>query len=463
VDWIGFESYLLLGTLTFLIFFLSYILYTKTQSILFPLASFLLYYWSLFGSWMIILDRTGGDSGMHYHYLQKKMFPIVLDGDYLKTMLYYGIFILTFQFVLLLLVKPRNKFKKWLNPIEINHTQAIAVGFFLAGVGLFSSLPLLGQAMMKGISLYRIRALSEDASSTFYFLLLRASLLMFCVSFATFLSGKDGKYFFSNQKGVKYYLFYLTGISAVLTYSFLLGRKNDSFCVLISAVLFYIHNNPKFSFKWIPWVVVVGAIMLGFVDKLRGVPIDQLGDTLLTIDLDFVFDSLLATISSNEGFGAHFSMYGVLAYDVPMTYGTSFLSLATILVPKFFSIPRFPDVYEYYQQALGLNPNQGYTIHHATGWYLNFGILGVVIAGIVLGGLLSSLSNLQPKGDSRWRNMAIILSPILIVGYFPAFVRGGIEVYKPLILEGLIFQLLALGLCVSWRKAPLRSLVPAMT
>ena len=40
-----------------------------------------LYYWSLYGAWWIVIDKTGGFSGQHYHYLENKMFPVALDGS----------------------------------------------------------------------------------------------------------------------------------------------------------------------------------------------------------------------------------------------------------------------------------------------------------------------------------------------------------------------------------------------
>jgi len=40
-----------------------------------------LYYWSLFGAWYIVIDKTGGFIGKYYQYLEGKLFPIALDQD----------------------------------------------------------------------------------------------------------------------------------------------------------------------------------------------------------------------------------------------------------------------------------------------------------------------------------------------------------------------------------------------
>ncbi len=53
-----------------------------------------LYYWTLFGAWYIVIDKTGGFSGKNYHYLEYKLFPISLDGNYMLTLALYAGFII---------------------------------------------------------------------------------------------------------------------------------------------------------------------------------------------------------------------------------------------------------------------------------------------------------------------------------------------------------------------------------
>src|ERR1700688_890863 len=60
-----------------------------------------LYYWSLYGAWYIVIDKTGGFSGKNYHYLEYKLFPIALDRDYMLTLLLYSGFIILVQLTLL--------------------------------------------------------------------------------------------------------------------------------------------------------------------------------------------------------------------------------------------------------------------------------------------------------------------------------------------------------------------------
>src|ERR1700730_16081866 len=65
-----------------------------------------LYYWSLFGAWYIVIDKTGGFSGKNYQYLEGKLFPIALDQDYLVTLGLYAGFLILVELTLLAAVSP---------------------------------------------------------------------------------------------------------------------------------------------------------------------------------------------------------------------------------------------------------------------------------------------------------------------------------------------------------------------
>ena len=68
-----------------------------------------LYYWTLYGAWYIVIDKTGGFSGKNYHYLEYKLFPIALDGDYMLTLaLYSGFMILVLLTLLVTLSRDKR-------------------------------------------------------------------------------------------------------------------------------------------------------------------------------------------------------------------------------------------------------------------------------------------------------------------------------------------------------------------
>ena len=86
---------------TFVIVFLQRKIWKLMPNIVFPVFTFILYYWTLAGSWLFTLDQLSGQSGkkigLNYYYLLEKMFPVKLDNDYLLSISMYGVFIILFQ------------------------------------------------------------------------------------------------------------------------------------------------------------------------------------------------------------------------------------------------------------------------------------------------------------------------------------------------------------------------------
>ncbi len=80
---------------------LTWALYLRTRDVGVVVGMAALYYWSLYGAWFLVIDKTGGFSGRNYHYLEYKLFPVALDGDYLLTLALYAGFIIVVQLTLL--------------------------------------------------------------------------------------------------------------------------------------------------------------------------------------------------------------------------------------------------------------------------------------------------------------------------------------------------------------------------
>src|SRR5262249_49792084 len=128
----------------------------------------------------------------------------------------------------------------------------------------------------------------------------------------------------------------------------------------------------------------LGLWFLTAVDFFRGTPLTKMEDAIRQRYEDST-DIGHFVESSNEAFGAHFSMYGVLAAQTSPKFGYSIYSLACSVIPRVLWPDRPRDIYLYYSESVGAIQNQGYSLHHATGWYLNFGYAGVAVGAIVLG------------------------------------------------------------------------------
>jgi hypothetical protein len=95
------EFFVFLAAATVLIAVLGLVLYRRTGDMGVLVGVAALYYWSIYGAWFIVIDKTGGFSGKSYHYLESKLFPIQLDRNYLITLGLYAGFILSVELAVL--------------------------------------------------------------------------------------------------------------------------------------------------------------------------------------------------------------------------------------------------------------------------------------------------------------------------------------------------------------------------
>jgi hypothetical protein len=185
-------------------------------------------------------------------------------------------------------------------------------------------------------------------------------------------------------------------------------------------------------------VVAAGLWMLYAIDFFRAVPLAGLEDAVggRTEDAAAVAGFLT---SSNEAYGAHFSMYGVLAAGVEPQFGYSLYSLACSVIPRVVWPDRPPDIYLYYSQSVGAIQNQGYSLHHATGWYLNFGYPGVALGAVVMGLVWAYCLNAHRRARSGllFRLFGTV-APWLFVACLPPLIRAGPEGYKGFLIEGVM-------------------------
>jgi hypothetical protein len=105
-----------------------------------------------------------------------------------------------------------------------------------------------------------------------------------------------------------------------------------------------------------------------------------------------------------------------------------------------------------------VNPDtyQGFTIHHATAWYLNFGVIGIILGAILLGMIWVYFYNkfISLEGvKSKFMRFIFILGPGIMVAQIPSLIRGGPEGYKALLFEGFLIPVFMIFIAtIEWRN-----------
>ncbi len=440
---------LLLSLITIIIGVLGYFIYKKTHSIAIIVGFLLIYYWTFNGAWLFVMDALSGfkgkDFGFTYYIIEKKMFPLHLDDNYFLAIIYYGIFFISMQLTMLFMFRKKETFptnKKL--PISIITTHLLLISFIAIVLSYLCVHQKFMDAYYTKTSLYYMIRCTPNKFGTLHMLFNLISVFSAYLSLVIYFSAKNVRYFYSKQTSVIYGIMIFLNILVVSLFFIIIGNKHDLMFAGIFCFLFYFSNNVKVEWKKIALIVGIIIFPLMLTDFVRGLPIlnySNMPHEEMEIYTNRKVPTYMNVLLNNEMFYGHFSMYGTLSKHVAINHGKSVLNLAESFIPKMIMPNRDEDVYTYYVNAVKAEPGQGYTIHHATGWYINFGILGLFIGGVFLGFIWSFIFRMNVR-LYRIRNkfllIAFSLAPSLFIAFIPTLIRNGFEAYKPLIVEALL-------------------------
>jgi len=456
------EYFVLLTAATALIAILAIALYRRQRDLSVLLATSALYYWSLYGAWFVVIDKLGGFSGKNYYYLESKMFPVALDGHYMISLVLYAGFIVAAQLTVLVTLT-RGK-QRQVPPLMLRHGPLLAASFLAGLASLLIIRDKLSLAWALNASAYYVTRFQYDQWFTLHQVLNRAALIPASIGLATLLAGDRSRNFVS--RGGRYFLGgYLALIAGMGAFTLILGNKNEMFVALLTGVLAYLSAVHRPNLFKVAAVVVAGMWFLYAVDFFRGVALSDM-QRAVTEHFEDANDLGAFLTSSNESYAAHFSMYGVLAANVEPQFGYSLYALICSVVPRVWWPDRPLDIYYYYSESVGAIQGQGYSLHHATAWYLNFGYAGVLLGGVVLGCVwsfcLRARDRIRPNSGLLARIFAAI-APWVFTAYLPPLIRAGPEIYKGFVLEGILIPLAVLALACRIRKPDWRATLDIRT
>ncbi|MFN8582190.1 MAG: hypothetical protein U0163_14605 [Gemmatimonadaceae bacterium] len=434
---------------------LAWALTVRTRSVAPGIGLALIYYFSLLGAWFVITDLSGADNsrlGFTYYYLFDRLFDVALDRDYFNALLLHGLFLTTIGVTLLVTMRRFELAEDRVARVAIAHGRVIAASAVAGALAYALVRDQLAEAASGGLSAYVLtRANESDPVFSIGAVLSRMALVPASLGVAIWWSGTDARLIRGAHNGRAALVGYVVVLAALYAMSVALGNKNELLFSLLSGGLFYLVNARRP--RRLRLVVLGGTavVAIAMIEILRAVPIALVLDAL---SRENIVLAALGPLQSNEIFAAHFSMYGVLHYRLPYTWGASLVNLAVSVVPRVLWPSRPPDVYSYYATNVGSLEGQGYTIHHDAGWYLNWGVPGVVVGACVLALVWSAAHNavLRPTARRSLREIFVCIAPCTMVAGLPALLRGGPEAYKGLVINSFLVPTIVLALA-TWRGA----------
>ena len=437
--------YLLLAAASAAVAWVTWRIWRKTREPSFVIGLLLIYYWTLYGGWSIIADGLGGVTSGRYYYLYDKLFPIELDNYYFLTLLLYTIFVLGVALTVLRVARGPGGAELPDVPLMISHPLVIS----MCAVAAFLSYTIVREAIQSsaqlGQSAYTATRNGDIGPLfTLHQVLNRIAVLPAALGLAVAASGKDPKWI-AARRNYLHVAGYLMVLAGMYGFCAVLGNKQELFAGLLAGTLFYLANARRPRVWLVAGGGAVSFALIGTVDWLRGLPLVGAWEQLNWRDME---TALVDIGRSNEAFGAHFSLYGVLRFETPITFGASVISLMASVVPRVFWPDRPLDVYPYYAERVQAAGGQGYSLHHAAGWYLNFGIAGVILGAVVWGWLWASLFNRfhRVRPNQVVMRFFTVLAPWMFVAGIPSLIRTGIEGYKGLTVDSLLVPTVSLAL-----------------
>ncbi len=449
---IAITASLLLAVITAGMAWLVRIVWKRTGDPSVPIGAALIYLWTFSGAWFFIADASTGFNGyrigLGYYYLMEKMFPFELNRAYIASLAGYA----AFSLVLLAVLLPIRARRCQTDPAVPLRTPLLA----LAGLGAMVLMLLLSiapaeAAIAQERPLYLVMHEWSGAWRTAHAHAARAACIAFVLGTAVQLGdGRPGAPFraVAGRWGRAACPAGMLLMAVVLAF---LGDRHSLFMALVLGTVYVASCAGAGTWRRVALLLGGGCAALLLAGWVRGLTWSAEGLKATAPDTSpFVVGAIAHVprepqgtvqrvgrqVLSNELFCAHFSLFGTLERQVAHAPGISFRHLAGSFVAREH---RPPDVYTHYATQARLRPGQGYTIHAATGWYLNAGPAGIVLGGLVLGGLWALALRAAQWGSAlAWPR----LLPWMFVSFLPAMVRSGPESLKALLIEGLLLPLL---------------------
>ena len=424
-------TYFVMCAITIWVVFVSYRLAVRSSSLIpvVPIAA--MYYWSLYGVWSWIPMKLSGGSS----YTEDALFPINIDGYYLQSVIYYSLFIVVFSVFELHIVRERKRSREEQKTISENYISSInkLADRRWYGIGLAVLLLLfiymwyrdLATAFSSGQSAYQVSRWETETGTAEYLSMFLGNL---------FIALAIPLLFVTNRKRKR--TFYIAMVGIYYGMNFLLGNRSALLSGLVLAVIIFGEiYGLKRVFRLRNILLAVGCLFfIQVISIVRGLSVSALVTGDFHVSIGDVFQSLTG---SSEKDAAQVSMYCTLKKDVPFTYGKSILFLMSTVIPSFVGIERPERVYTHYiDHILPSGAEVGMTINHVTAWYINLGVIGIIIGALVWGYTLRFFF------VRRSKFLYMFGAALFSAAAIPMIRDGGIECYKGCLLLGTIFPMI---------------------
>jgi hypothetical protein len=411
-------------------------LYQRTKALEFVIGSMFLWYWSLWGSVLIASQSQAARTNLSAlgSYIRAIDSSIGEDPTYTYSACLYALFVVSGLSIAYYAAKRFPRSTPRVHAVPVSHVFLLVSGAALWLVSTAIYLPYLQSALADNRTAYYMARFESGPLGNTALVASSAMVYVASIGAALAFSGRSSRFVAGVASPVERisYVLLLAAQASTMT---LLGNRSQLLGGSCTGLLIYLANTKRARLVVLLPLTLCLVSILGAALLFRTNTIHQLSEVDASDRVGAAIENGLSALTGAESFSAHVSMYAVMANRTEVTYGHSFTSLLASVIPRNFWPDRPGSCYEYYASQVGIGSNIGFTIHHATGWYLNFGVPGVLLGGCTLGAFWAWLYNgwtrvvrSGSQAGFRWK-----VSFATMTGLMPMLVRQGPEGYKSLI------------------------------
>jgi oligosaccharide repeat unit polymerase len=281
-------------------------------------------------------------------------------------------------------------------------------------------------SMLSGSSVYRAYSFYNTPS------IVKATYSLWGSSIVTF-----SVIIFSKMKSRFMLNFLIINIMLYSVISLIIGDRGQLIVVLLGLLVSYSILVYRLKLFKLMLTALAFIGILSFIRIFRGINILEIVKNPEIITSVFSLQGMFNTLfASGENIAAYLSIYFFTNNQFDYAYGESFLYLLLSFIPRFILSARPSDFsyHEIYVNVANLPEGRGYTLHQVSDWYLNFGLIGVVVGGLFLGWVMRKIEQ-GATTDRKRVNLVNIAIFSLACGWLPQLMRVGVEGYKAFIYE----------------------------
>jgi hypothetical protein len=409
-----------------------------------------LYYYSLFGAWKILWIKANGGLSEALDHLELSLTPVQINDDYVVTLAIYGLFNVALLTGIWISARPSWSARPNIpvsHSFHLSEVRLVAIAFCALAMSILALQSEIAEALQSGTPIYLFTRAEGGQWFTAHQLLNRVGLAAMACAWPTVILG--------NHQRSRAAVFLLVICTIVwVGYLGLLGNRNELVVAVSGGMFFLAIQSKKMKVLRVVMLGVSAFVILRMIEYLRAIPTDEFATRALEAIFDPEFWDPTNVATGSESMAAHLSLYGVIARDIPFTFGSSLIYLIESLIPFYPAANRVTDSYQIYAHSLGAPDGQGFNIHFAAGAYLNGGLTGVfvgVILLIVIATIVRSVCS-RLYLNARFRSAALF-SYSMFFALLPFSMRGGPEGLKGLVFEGFGIAFLVSSIAVVRTKA----------